>query len=98
MRPQDRQHTCERVILLPEVFNRLFLYYNVGVRGEWVARLHLCHSDNRASGYFLRLLVYRLARLGSDDDSKHVMVRDPRIYAILRLFESRLEKVRRRHE
>lgn len=97
MRPQDREHTCERVILLPEVFNRLFLYYNVGVRGRWTGQ-YFRYSDNRVSGYFLRLLVYRLARLGSDDDSKHVMVRDPRIYAILRLFESRLEKVRRRHE
>ena len=93
---------CDGIILDAEVFERLFLYYNVGVRGRFMqtpVSLLSLGSDysHRDSGYFLRLLVYRLSRLGSRDDGKPTL-RDPRIFATLRLFESRLEKIRKRHE
>lgn len=34
LREEDRDELCTRIILDSEIFNRLFLYYNVGVRGE----------------------------------------------------------------
>jgi hypothetical protein len=97
LNPSDREELCDRILLDPEVFTRLFLYYNVGVRGK-IRNMNVpvpaltCYA-----GYFLRLLVYRLARLGSSDDGKQV-TRDPRIFDTLRLFEQRLEKLRKRHE
>ena len=38
LRPMDREELCERIILDPEIFSRLFLYYNVGVRGRLLRR------------------------------------------------------------
>lgn len=49
-------------------------------------------------GYFLRLLVYRLARLGTAEEGKSAWSVDPRIVNTLRSFEARLEKIRKRHE
>lgn len=42
-------------------------------------------------------MVYKLARLGSTEESKSTL-RDPAIFATLRTFGARLEKIRKRHD
>lgn len=85
MRAKDRDALCETVILDKDVFSRMYLHWNAGVRG-----------------YFIRLLVWRLARLGvtADDGGGHrpVSSRNPRILAIFGLMNARLEAIRRRHD
>ncbi|KAK4054299.1 hypothetical protein OIO90_003532 [Microbotryomycetes sp. JL221] len=82
LRPSDRDELCERVILDEELFERLYLHWNAGVRG-----------------YFIRLLVWRLSRLGITDAEQHPdRPRDPRILAIFGLMNVRLEAIRKRHD
>lgn len=45
LHPHDREELCDHIILDPDIFNRLFLYYNVGVRGKPLALRHLQSAD-----------------------------------------------------
>ncbi|SCZ89139.1 BZ3500_MvSof-1268-A1-R1_Chr9g10305 [Microbotryum saponariae] len=61
-------------------------------------RLYL-HWNAGVRGYFIRLLVWRLARLGVVDAEQHPDApRDPAILALFGLMNVRLEAIRRRHD
>jgi hypothetical protein len=49
-------------------------------------------------GYFLRLLVWRVSRLGTAMDGRPMEIKDPKVISILQLLNFRLEAVRRRHD
>ncbi|KAM0789642.1 hypothetical protein ACM66B_000446 [Microbotryomycetes sp. NB124-2] len=61
-------------------------------------RMYL-HWNAGVRGYFIRLLVWRLSRLGITDAEQHPdRPRDPRILAIFGLMNERLEAIRKRHD
>lgn len=61
-------------------------------------RLYL-HWNAGVRGYFIRLLVWRLSRLGIVDAEQHPdQPRDPRILAIFGTMNLRLEAIRKRHD
>ncbi|KAK4054082.1 hypothetical protein OIV83_001107 [Microbotryomycetes sp. JL201] len=61
-------------------------------------RMYL-HWNAGVRGYFIRLLVWRLSRLGITDAEQHPdRPRDPRILAIFGLMNVRLEAIRKRHD
>ncbi|BGP33006.1 hypothetical protein JCM10296v2_004795 [Rhodotorula toruloides] len=82
MRSGDRTELCERLILDEDVFQRLFLHWNSGVRG-----------------YFIRLLVWRVSRLGVVAQEQNPnRPPDDGIVAIFNLLNVRLEALRKRHD
>lgn len=61
-------------------------------------RLYL-HWNAGVRGYFIRLLVWRLARLGIAAQEQHPGTpRDPRILELFALLNIRLEAIRKRHD
>ncbi|KAH8921091.1 DUF1765-domain-containing protein [Atractiella rhizophila] len=81
LRKQDREELCEKMLLDRALFQRLFLSFNVGVRG-----------------YFQRLMVWRLSRIGVAAGDNIQQQRDPQVLKIFAIFNMRLEAVRRRHD
>ena len=67
-------------MLQPELFQRLFLFWNTSVRG-----------------YFQRLVVWRLSRLGQTSSGRPPSTKDPWIFQALQTLNFRLEAIRNRH-
>jgi hypothetical protein len=80
MRVPDREQLCDNMLLQPELFQRLFLFWNTSVRG-----------------YFQRLVVWRLSRLGQTSDGRPPSTKDPWIFQTLQTLNLRLEAIRKRH-
>lgn len=82
LRNADRVELCEKILLDPKIFSRLYLHWNFGVRT-----------------YFVRILVWRIARLGIVDSENYPNNSpDPRIISIFNLLNMRLEAIRQRHD
>lgn len=71
---------------------------NIILDEKLFVRLYL-HWNAGVRGYFIRLLVWRLSRLGIVDAEQHPdQPRDPRILAIFSTMNIRLEAIRKRHD
>ncbi|KAK0559454.1 hypothetical protein OC844_004400 [Tilletia horrida] len=75
-----RLRFCERILLEPSVFHKLFLSWSVTIRA-----------------YFLHLLVFRLARI-SDFPNPKADPEGKTAVQVARLFNQRLDEIRRRYE
>ncbi|KAE8216792.1 hypothetical protein CF327_g1, partial [Tilletia walkeri] len=75
-----RLRFCERILLEPVVFHKLFLSWSVTIRA-----------------YFLHLLVFRLARI-SDFPNPKADPNGKTAVRVARLFNQRLDDIRRRYE
>lgn len=51
-----------------------------------------------STSYFLRLLVWRISRLGTSPDGRPMDIKDAQIIGILQTLNSRLEGIRKRHD
>jgi hypothetical protein len=82
--------------LRPE--DRAELCENIILDQALFPRLYL-HWNAGVRGYFIRLLVWRLSRLGIvDAEQRPTEPRDPRILALFSLMNIRLEAIRQRHD
>jgi hypothetical protein len=80
-RSDDKVEICQKILLHPDIFQRMFLFWNSSVRG-----------------YYLRLIVWRLSRLGISADGRPLETKDSNTILILSTLNSRLEGIRRRHD
>jgi hypothetical protein len=80
VKPEDRIEICQKILLHPDIFQRMFLFWNASVRG-----------------YYLRLIVWRLSRLGLSADGRPMDANSQTIL-ILQTLNSRLEGIRKRHD